>query len=73
MSCSLKKNLLKKEVKETCLLWYLELMMSGLIETTLSQVVNARLDSIGKDETESVLLNYKNTIREKLKDFVNHV
>ena len=47
--------------------------MSGLIETTLSQVVNARLDSIGKDETESVLLNYKNTIREKLKDFVNHV
>jgi len=52
---------------------YLELMMTGVIESTLNQVANARLDAIASAETESVLREYKNTIREKLKDFVNRV
>ena len=52
---------------------YLELMMTGVIEATLNQVANARLDAIASAETESVLRGYKNTIREKLKDFVNRV
>ena len=52
---------------------YLELIMTGVIESTLNQVANARLDAIASAETESVLREYKNTIREKLKDFVNRV
>lgn len=52
---------------------YLELMVSGLIEATITQVAQARLDAIGSAETESVLRDYKNTIRENLKAFVNRV
>ena len=52
---------------------YLELMMAGLIEATITQVAQARLDAIGSAETESVLRDYKNTIRENLKAFVNRV
>jgi len=52
---------------------YLELMMAGLLEATITQVVQARLDASGSAETESVLREYKNTIRENLKAFVNRV
>lgn len=52
---------------------YLELMMTGLLESTITQVAQARLDAIGSAETESVLRDYKNTIRENLKAFVNRV
>ena len=48
-------------------------MVSGLIEATITQVAQARLDAIGSAEAESVLRDYKNTIRENLKAFVNRV
>lgn len=52
---------------------YLELILTGRVEATLEEVARKRLTQIENQACKDVLEEYKNTIRDNLKAFVNRV